>query len=241
MPAAYEGAAELAACGLSYVLAPIRADDGAVVHQLGDYPVVVFPYTLGESLDRVEPSYAEIAEAVDLLDRLHGETVIASIPTENFELGFALDLDHAIHVAHDTLADVGPYSRRLHRILRRNVHRITNMRIEFETVAAACASAVERSVLTHGQPISSNIMRTPAGLKLIDWGDLMWAPPERDWIHVRRTLGVEVKGRPDVLHMYDLKWILSEIAEYAVVLSSPHVGSRDDTAMWERLLWYLDA
>jgi len=69
----------------------------------------------------------------------------------------------------------------------------------------------------------------------------MWGPPERDWSHVERTLFVAPSCRPSFRRLYDIRWILSEVAEYASVLAEPHAGDDDDRAMWDRLTRYLPA
>jgi thiamine kinase-like enzyme len=35
-------------------------------------------------------------------------------------------------------------------------------------------------VVTHGEPHPANVIRTPGGLKLIDWDTVQLAPAERD-------------------------------------------------------------
>ena len=67
----------------------------------------------------------------------------------------------------------------------------------------------------------------------------MNGPPERDWSHVIRCLGIGPRGRPEFQRLYEIKWILSEIAEYATIFLGDHEGGADDHAMWGRLLRYL--
>ena len=41
------------------------------------------------------------------------------------------------------------------------------------------------------------------------------------------------------MRFYELRWILSEITEYAMRFVNEHAGDRDDDAMWRRLVQYL--
>jgi len=94
-------------------------------------------------------------------------------------------------------------------------------------------------VLTHGEPEPPNVIITPDGeLFLLDWGDLLHAPPERDALSLR-SLGIEPPSRRDVLRFYELRWILSEVAEYVSRFTSPHEGNAEDLEKRRELARYL--
>jgi aminoglycoside phosphotransferase (APT) family kinase protein len=94
-------------------------------------------------------------------------------------------------------------------------------------------------VLTHGEPDPPNVMITSGGeLLLLDWGDLLRAPPERDALALR-TLGIAPPSRSHVLRFYELRWILSEVAEYVSRFTSPHTGNAEDLEKRGELARYL--
>ena len=83
------------------------------------------------------------------------------------------------------------------------------------------------------------MLRDTAGrLYLIDWGDLAYGPPERDWFAIG-GLGLELPVRPAFGRFYELRWTLSEIAEYVARFAAPHVGSVEDEEKWGELGRYL--
>lgn len=239
VPAAYEAAHELRGAGHEYVLAPLAGADGRIVRTVGGHPVVVFPYLQATPFDCFIPSPRECRRAGTALERLHRAEVSSALPTEDFRLSFADDLDHALALADGSGLDSGPYAQPLQRLLSAHGASIRAMREEFTALARICSQSTGTLVLTHGEPIASNVLRRGDDVMLGDWGDAMWAPPERDWSHVRRTLGTRPPCRAEFLRLYDVKWILSEIAEYVEVLAAPHAGDADDAAMWQRLLRYL--
>lgn len=238
-PAAYEAAAQLRSSGLDFVLAPARGRDGGVVHHVAGYPVLVFPYVSAIPLADASPTPDETRCVMAMLDRVHASSVAAGLAAEDYTLSFEQDLDRAVDAAARRPGDAGPYTDALHRLLRHHLASIRAMRAEVAELAAACRASVPPTALTHGEPLASNILRTRSGLLVADWGDAMWGPPERDWCHVLRTLGTAPPSRPTVQRFYELKWVLSEIAEYATTFLQPHEGHADDAAMWQRLRRYL--
>jgi spectinomycin phosphotransferase len=175
-----------------------------------------------------------------MLSRVHLSRVAVELPTETFELPFADDLDLVLSVPDAAPPNSGPYGTRLHRLLSIHQQHVASLRREFkELAAAACASGAGPPVLTHGEPIASNILRYGDRLLIADWGEAMWGPPERDWSHVSRTIGGDPPCRSELRRLYDIRWILSEIAEYTRIFVDPHTGDADDAAMWVRLVGYL--
>ncbi|MGN6798945.1 MAG: phosphotransferase family protein, partial [Gaiellaceae bacterium] len=95
-----------------------------------------------------------------------------------------------------------------------------------------------RSVVTHGEPHSGNVVRTSNGPVLVDWDTVGLAPPERDlWMltgegmEERYGLGVNAVA----LDYFRLSWDLKDLAEYLNVLRAPHAVN-DDTRAWLRFV-----
>ena len=238
VPAAYEAARELRDGGLDFVLAPLRGADGRATRVVDDFPVVVLPYIAVVPLSEVPPTAGERAETVEMLERLHAETVGTNLGAESYRLSFEADLDRAVAAAGRPPPSSGPYAARLVELLAAHRDELAAARDELAQLAAYAAARPEPFVLTHGEPIASNFLRAER-LMLADWGELMWGPPERDWFHARASLGVASAGRPELMRFYELRWKLSEIAEYATTFLEPHAGGADDDAMWGRLGGYL--
>jgi len=240
VPAAYEAAVQLYRSGLDFILAPLPGKDARVVRRIADFPIVVFPYLEVRPLSEGRVSTREVACVAEMLACVHQSTVTVQLPVETYQLSFEGDLDRVSTLPEGPLPDSGPYAGRLYRLL--TVHRqyVADLRTEFAELASAARETAARShVLTHGEPIASNILRYRDRLLVTDWGDAMWGPPERDWSHVTRTIGGEPPCRSSFRRLYDIRWILSEIAEYASILLETHADDADANAMWKRLVRYL--
>lgn len=245
-PGAYEAALLLREPGKEFVLAPLAGRDGRVVYGLAGLPVVVFPYVeRAAAAAPVTPSAAQLEVLIGRLKEVHGFSspaeLSAEVPTEEFCLPFESDLDKALCSALSAEArDLGPYGHRLTRLVSRRWHDLAALRREAAEAAARCTELWEgeRPALTHGDPSPANVL-FGAGVDILDWGGMMWAPPERDWAAVARAFGARPGGRAAFLRFYELRWQLAEIAEYAARFTAPHVGDADDHAMWRRLLRYL--
>jgi len=238
-PAAYEAAVLLRQSGLDFVLAPLPGTDGRIVRQIDGFPVVVFPYLPTTPLATSPPSSREVSSVVEMLTRLHNSSVAVDLPRETYALSFDADLDLLLSASDNRPAGTGPYSERLHRLLRTHRKHIMAMRSEYTKLALICSAEAQEPVLTHGEPIPSNILRHADHLLLADWGDALWGQPERDWCHVIRTLGTAPACRAGFRRLYDLWWVLSEIAEYSTIFLNEHSGHSDDEGMWDRLVRYL--
>lgn len=239
VPEAYAAALELRSSGLTHVLAPLPGRDGQVVRTVAGHPLVVYPRVDARQVDDGPPlSAEERREVVALQAALHRAVAETPLPTEDFSLPFSERLAQA----RDRLASLDApesISTRAACLAARHAPQIDAWRAEIAELAQSCATETEPFVLSHGDPSGANILRGTEGLVLADWGALKWAPPERDAFHIERTLGLVATGRPRFLRFYELRWVLSEIAEYFEVFSHPHDRTPDDGAMWSRLVHYL--
>ncbi|MHB8467387.1 MAG: phosphotransferase family protein [Acidimicrobiales bacterium] len=87
------------------------------------------------------------------------------------------------------------------------------------------------AVVTHGEPHPGNLLRTTAGLALIDWDTVALAAPERDlWMLAdqgetllsayTRLTGITLDR--DALTAYRLLWALSDVAAFTAQLREEH-------------------
>lgn len=103
----------------------------------------------------------------------------------------------------------------------------------------ACRGDAGGFVLTHGEPAPPNVIVSAEGqLLLLDWGDLLWAPPERDALGLAEV-GIDTPGRSHVKRFYELRWVLGEVAEYVARLTDRHEGTAEDAEKRRELARYL--
>jgi spectinomycin phosphotransferase len=240
VPSAYRAAYELAQEGCEFVVAPLTGSNGQVVQVFRGSPVVVFPYLSlapfdsGAATDRLAAK-----EILRMVGAVHATLVKTDLPREDFRFPFSEQLTHSLAVALESDLRSGPYSAKLHRLIRQHATSIATLLKEAEQLSRRCSRAPGTFVLTHGEPSTGNVLRFGERLVLVDWGALALGPAERDLFHIHRTFGLHIAGRTKFLRFYELRWILGEIAEYVSHFLSPHQGNCDDDAMWHRLLRYV--
>jgi spectinomycin phosphotransferase len=243
-PLAYDTATVLGEeYGLDFVLPPLRWPDGSVVRRVGRYPVLVFPYV---PATQVRPPLSRAAgEAVaDLLHRLHRSAakLPAALGEETYRPPFLEAMDWTLDtVARGPAPDVGPYSRRVFDLVRAHRPYLLALRRELHELAADCRADGTPFVPTHGEPGGGNVLVDADRYWLVDWGQLRWGPPERDLFHLRRSFNIDAPGRQQFMRFYEVRWFLSEFAEYGSHLLRPHVGGGDYDVMWAELVDYLAA
>src|SRR5439155_26059600 len=114
--------------------------------------------------------------------RLHAARCATPLRAETFDLPFLDELRSGLEGATLAGPHCGPYGEALRALIARNRGAIIEMVGEIDALAAACRADPYPFVLTHGEPNPGNVLRDTAGrLYLIDWGDLQYGPPERDW------------------------------------------------------------
>lgn len=238
VPTAYEAAFELRNLGHEYVVAPLARPDGSVVGNIQGFPIVVFPFIeKGESLAQCRVISSESGIALTrLIDRLHCESSIRTmVPTEDFGLPFLANLERTIEELEGPYQEAGPFTRPLQGLIAGYRDVLRKAIRTAQDLGAECRHCADRFVLTHGEPSAANVIGLGSRLHIVDWGALRWAPPERDWFHTIRTMGVGPRYQERTLSFYEVRWFLSELAEYICVFAGAHDRSLDTIAMWERL------
>jgi spectinomycin phosphotransferase len=239
-PANYEAARELRDAGYEFVLAPIRGRSGRVVHTVSGRPVVVSDFVEARSNFREGLAPVHRQELSRAVKELHSARVSVDVRSEAFDLPFADELEGALARAATGAYTGGPLGSDVSELVSRNAARIGDWREEIAVCQDRCRAAPGEFVLTHGEPVPPNVLITPDDeLLLLDWGDLLLAPPERDALSLR-SLGIALSTRRDFLRFYELRWILSEVAEYVSRFTSPHEGNTEDLDKRAELARYLE-
>jgi spectinomycin phosphotransferase len=236
-PVAYEAASLLRDSGNDFVLAPLVGADGRAVRMVDNHPVLVFPYLHGTPVELpLRP--VELADIITVIARLHTSSLSIKLGREDYELSFDNDLDWSLWRATTAMPDTGPYTARLRDLILAHQNNIVTLRTELKELGAICSASDDALVLTHGEPHPGNFFRCGKRIVLMDWGELMWGPAERDWYHIVSTLGTGPECRRDFLRFYQIRWWLSELAEYATTFFGTHSGGAHDDLMWRNLVTY---
>src|SRR6476660_7683610 len=99
-PAAYLAAHQLHSAGLDFLVAPLAGADGQVVRLVGGHPVVVSPHLAGRPVSTgPAPTTHDLDTIVSMLRTVHGSTVAADVPVEDYRFPFDDELDTVLRRA----------------------------------------------------------------------------------------------------------------------------------------------
>jgi spectinomycin phosphotransferase len=221
-------AAELSGSGLEFVVGPVMTGGGAATQPAGGrYLLSLFPHVDGESGDFGPHRSEDVAPVKALLARLHATSA------RNVE---PIDLDvpelDELMKARVTTGD-GPYGVRARALLAAKSGKIDELLAGYDLLRAGLP-ARKQWVVTHGEPHPGNFLRTPGGLRLVDWDTTRLAPAERDlWL-------VEDRPEDPAYAFFRLRWRLADIASFAAELSMPHADTEDTSTIFGYLRDCLD-
>jgi spectinomycin phosphotransferase len=234
---AFDTAAELAAHGLTFVVAPLRTRDCAPLVRLDDrYALAVFPFVEG-----VPGTWGGFETDADRLAVVDLVAAVHRVPVGARAVG--LDISGREHLE-AALRDLdvpwtgGPLAEPTREAMRSAAPALVDLLAFADRRRVEAEERGVHSVVTHGEPHSGNIVRTSGGPVLVDWDTVALAPPERDlWMlngdgmpelyQERSGLGVNDAA----LDYFRLSWELKDLAEYLNVLRAPH-SDNDDTQAW---------
>jgi spectinomycin phosphotransferase len=246
LPAAMQTAAWLATqAGLGFVVAPVPTRAGQVVGSLDRrHALTLFPYLDAAPSHFEDPiDDGDRAAIIDMLARLH--TAIPEgiqVPSRPLELGTRQAIDQALGSLGVPWTS-GPYAEPGRDLLARYERPLRQAFTRFDGLLDRLREAGRPYVITHGEPHPGNLLRTRAGLRLIDWDMTALARPERDlwWVisgdqdaarYSRRT-GWTVNQ--DALALYRLRWDLDDIAGFLSQIGGPHQQTADTLMTWTEL------
>ncbi|HEY2521524.1 MAG TPA: phosphotransferase [Streptosporangiaceae bacterium] len=234
--------------GLRFVVAPEPARDGAAVQRLSPrYALALYRYIEGsgwEFGDRLPPPVRN--QLVDMLVALHQVTPGPRVPVARPDLPQRGILAAAL----DDLGRPwpgGPFAEPARALLAGAASSVRDLLATFDRLAARVAAAPHQ-VITHGEPHPGNVLRTPGGLRLIDWDTVGLAVPERDLWEVlgagpdaagdaaRRYTGATGHPvDPDSLRCYQIRWALDDLAAFTAELRAGHRRTAGTEAAWQAL------
>lgn len=235
---------------LDFVVAPLTAQDGNVIHRLSDrYAVTVSPLVEGES-----STYGSYESPADrrrmgrVLGRLHAATehVPTDLPRrEDFALPSRAALIEAFHDLERPWSS-GPFGEPARQLLQASAHDIERRLQEYDELAAHVRETSDSWVVTHGEPHRANVIcDARGGVHLVDWDTTLIAPRERDLRMVldRELIGwdeyVAVAGpaslNQEAIELYRRWWDLADIGIYTALFRRPHERTEDTIASWKNL------
>ena len=243
LQAAMQTAAWLAGeAGLEFVVAPGPTTEGLVVGSLNSrHALTLFPYLDAAPSHFDDPIDGGERDAIiDMLATLHAAAPTGmQVPTRPLELANRQIVEQAL-ASLDVPWNGGPYSEPGRELLARYERPLRQALERFDRLLALVKEAGGPYVVTHGEPHPGNLLRTSAGLRLVDWDMIALARPERDLWRVisgdqdatrysRRT-GWAVNQ--DALALYRLRWSLDDIAEFLSEIRGPHLETADTLVSW---------
>jgi spectinomycin phosphotransferase len=243
LPAAMQAATWLATeAGLEFVVAPVPTSTGQVVATLDSrHAITLFPY-LEATHSHFEDTITDNDRAaiIDVLARLHTAAPKGiQVPSRPLALANRHTIDKAL-ASLDTPWKGGPYAAQGRTLLVDYERPLRKALARFDRLLDRVQAESVPHVITHGEPHPGNLLRTPAGLRLIDWDMVALARPERDlwWVssddndaaRYTRLAGWPVNR--DALTLYRLRWDLDDTAEFLSEIRSPCQETADTLVSW---------
>jgi spectinomycin phosphotransferase len=252
LPGAMQTAAWLATqAGLGFVVAPVPMRAGQVVGTVDSrHALTLFPYldgTSGHFEDPIEDG--DRAAIIDMLARLH--TAIPKgiqVPAQPLELANRQAIDQALGSLGVPWTG-GPYAEPGRDLLARYERPLRQAFARFDGLLDRVRGAGGPDVITHGEPHPGNLLRTRAGLRLVDWGMTALARPERDLWRVisgdqdaaRYSQRTGWTVNQDALALYRLRWDLDDVAGMLPKIRGSHQQTADTLMTWTELQKTLEA
>jgi spectinomycin phosphotransferase len=250
--AAMQTAAWLAGeAGLEFVVAPVQTRGGLVVGSLNSrHALTLFPY-----LEAAPSHFGDVIDdadrdaSIDLLATLHTAAPAGiKVPSRPPELANLQTVEQTL-ASLDVPWNGGPYAEPGRELLSLYEGPLRQALGRFDDLLDRTRKAGGPYVITHGEPHPGNLLRTQAGLRLVDWDMIALARPERDlwWVisgghdaarYSRRT-GWAVNH--DALALYRLRWGLDDTSEFLSEIRGPHQETADTLASWTALQETLEA
>lgn len=240
-----------------YIIAPIQTSHKKVIVTFDNKWISLYPFIQGKSLYETNQFANHLEQIAKMLADFHNLSIHnEQLPRETFQNPFQKNILHLLHLA--TKQDFSS-----NRIKQKTAELFIKERKELETVLGKMR-ALKRGfskrhfklTITHGDPNFSNILCNPdEKLYFIDWGEIGFAPIERDLMFFQEVDGEPLDFEqfistylndrpntiihPEIFEFYLYRWCLQEIADYGYRLLVENNGEEDDEHSWKELQPYL--
>jgi spectinomycin phosphotransferase len=251
LEAAVHTTRELAESGYEFVVAPLPDRAGGHVREvLPGWMFVVLPYLQGWSTpDGAWDDPAERAQIAGILGRLHAATPPEALRRWDFAVP-GRDALLAALANLDRPWSSGPYAEPTRLRLAGALDHLQTRLAHYDALVREIEASDDPWVVTHGEPHSANVLRTPDGrMRLIDWDTVQLAPRERDLsavlggpmdvLPVYQAEAGPVSPRTAAIELFHVWWSLAEIATYVQLFRRSHTDSEDSKESWQNLTQYV--
>jgi len=229
---------------------PTRA--GQVVGSMDSrHALTLFPYLdatpAGHFDDPIDDR--DRAAIIDMLARMHTAVPTGiAVPAQPLELASRQAIDQAL-ASLGVPWTAGPYAEPGRAVLARYERPLRQAFARFDGLLDRVRAAGGPDVITHGELHPGNLLRTQAGLCLIDWDVTALARPERDLWRVisgdqdaaRYSQRTGRTVSQDALALYRLRWDLDDIAGMLPKIRGSHQQTADTLMTWTELQKSLEA
>lgn len=229
LEATYRAATDLRDAGLPFVVPCLRASNGRTTRRVRGFAVSVTEW-VGGSRAAGELTEPVAAATWRLVEALHRGPIPRGALVWDHRLRHAADLERLGKLLEPAWVG-GPLADAAQRALRRHLTEVPHWLRRHEARAAQALESRDGWVVTHGEPGLHNQIVTEHGPVLVDWESMRVAPRERDLSELVRKgqrLGKEERPDPALLELFDLRWRLDEVGEYAARFRAEHSGDADD-------------
>lgn len=235
------------AAGLSFVLSPLAAHSGELLHRLSDrYTVSVFTYVDGHSFPFGPYRESGLrARAIELIATLHQATPAVRERAPVHKLGYSGRQDLTAFLTEPNCPWVGgPFSDSARELFVAHSADLTELVDRFNQLALSTAPARADTVITHGEPHPANLMEVGEQLFLIDWDTAGLAAPERDVALIAPEPGPDTDRYQvatghevnfAVVDLYRLRWYLDDVGSAVRMFRRPHAATEDTRRWWNAL------
>lgn len=220
--------------GIESVPHPLPDRSGELITSLCGRPAALFDFVEGPMLFQVQEKGEALVRLGELLARIHACTKLRpDCPrVETFEMLGSGSYDQVIRATwrETTRTEAAREALRLLQPVRERLAALGEEIRLFQEKARAAPSVYR---ICHGDPTPGNVLVGVDGTPyLIDWDDVILAPPERDLVFWEkdevffagqptypvmdgyRAIAGEITLDPDITGFYHRQWTVGEIAEF---------------------------
>ncbi|MBU7592777.1 phosphotransferase enzyme family protein [Metabacillus halosaccharovorans] len=240
-----------------YVVAPIQTSDQKSIVTFGNMWISLYPFIQGTSLYETSEFTSHLEQIAKMLADFHNVIIHNDqLPKETFHNPFEKKILHLLNVTEKQDFSSNKCKSKTASLFIKEREDIEVTLEKMKTVQKQFSQRQFNQTITHGDPNFSNILRGPnEKLYFIDWGEIAFAPVERDLMFF-----LEVDGRPldfeqfistylenrtdtslhpEIFEFYLYRWCLQEIADYGYRLLVENNGVEEDEHSWKELRPYL--
>lgn len=199
---------------------------------MDNYLIGLFDYIDGQTNEEVKLTYNQLEEIGELLGKIHGSKITNFSIKEAFEVPLKPDFLRAFDEIKKISDQSSDYKQEVKKLLEKYKLKLFERFNELEKLQTKLKQQEVKLVLCHGEPSPGNILISGVGkIYLIDWDDLILAPKEKDLMFFSERLDPVLKGyrkifpnakiSENIQIFYEIKWLITEVADYAIRILFP--------------------